>query len=411
MPPSRFAWTVVFFVLTLLGILAVLMLWPANEPTHTPRFWICVTVFPAGIAAFVVLRRYSVYEGRRCDAVDWNSARKRYIEEEFERESVPVLVLGSAMRVTASEKADGVEQIVDGALTLDAQASDHEENESVSARWLQPLDARLAADDAERHVLVLEWLYDRLLAELNEPISTLAAELGLSVQLEVSGFMGEVDALALWNDRWGTHGLRAAHSFLAPEMPGPMVLDSWLDVRDGPLEKGALLLISVSLNAMLDGLPPAGAAEAGTGLLMASSSVASRHGLRPVAAIHRPVRSPNDNLDHAMTCALRWGSAGVQSLGSLWMTGLDAATGKPLHAALSHLSADTPRAGALPEFDIDRAVGNAGPTAGWLAVACAVQTASEVAAPQLVAQRCSDHTLLSVVRKHDEDLNNVVHPV
>ncbi|MEM5326213.1 hypothetical protein VSR34_06330 [Paraburkholderia sp. JHI2823] len=409
-PPSRFVWTVVFFVLTLLGIFAVLMLWPADEPTRTPLFWICVTVVPIGIAMLAVLRRYSVYEGRRLDALEWNEACKRYNAEEFSRESIPVLVLGSALQVTGDDKADAVGQIADGTLTLDAQASDHEENESVSARWIEPLEARLAADDVERHALVLEWLYDCLQTDLTRPVSTLPMELGLNIRLEVSGYRGEVDALTLWNDRWRAHKLRSARAFPASDTPGPMVLDSWLDDQGGPLDKGALLLVSISLNALLEGVPPEGSAEAGTGLLMVSTRIASRHGLHPIAAIHRPVRSANDNLDHPMTSALRWGSAGVQSLGSAWMTGFDGETVGPLHTALGHVSADTPRKDTLPEFDLDRAVGNAGPAAGWLAVACAVQTASQAPAPQLVTQRCADHTVIAVVRKHDEEMNHVSSP-
>jgi hypothetical protein len=408
-PPSRFVWMVVFFVLTLLGIFAVLMLWPASEPTNTPLFWTCLTVFPMGIAGLVLLRRYSVYEGRRLDAQDWNKASDQYAEQVFERESIPVCVLGSAIRVTGDDQAKGVGEIADGTLTLDPQASSHEENESTAARWIEPVDARLAADDAERHAEVLEWLYDRLLTDLKGPLSSLPVALALRVRLEISGYQGEVDALTLWKDKWRAHRLHTAHSFTATEVPGLMVLDSWLDDQNGPLKTGAMLLVSISLNAMLDGNPPEGSAEAGTGLLMVSTSTASRHDLHPVAAIHRPVRSRNEDLDHATTCALRWGSSDVQKLGSAWMTGFDGESVGPLHTALSHASGDTPPADVLPEFNLDRAVGNAGKSAGWLAVACAVQTVSQAIAPQLVAQRNADHTVLAVVATSNNNSNNIPH--
>ncbi|WP_042273116.1 hypothetical protein [Paraburkholderia heleia] len=408
-PPSRFVWTVVFFVLTLLGVFAVLMLWPAGEPTNTPWFWTCLSVFPMGIAGFVLLRRYSVYEGRRLDAQDWNKASDQYAEQSFARESIPVCVLGSAARVTGDDVAKGIEEIADGTLTLDPKTSSHEENESTVARWIEPMDARLAADDAERHAEVLEWLYDRLLTDLTEPLGMLPLELALRVRLELSGYKGRTDALTLWKDKWRAHRLHPAHSFMASEAPGPMILDSWLDDQNGSLNTGAMLLVSISLNAMLDGNPPEGSAEAGTGLLLVSTSTASRHELHPIATIHRPVRSENADLDHAMTCALRWGSSDVQKLGSAWMTGFDGETVGPLHTALSHLNRDTPRTDELREFNLDRATGNAGPSAGWLAVAYAVQTALQTTTSQLIAQRSVDHTVLAVVATSTNDSNNVPH--
>jgi len=53
----------------IVGAFVVLFVWPKGEPTQTPWFWTCVTVYPYGVAAFVVLRRYSFYEGRRLDAI------------------------------------------------------------------------------------------------------------------------------------------------------------------------------------------------------------------------------------------------------------------------------------------------------------------------------------------------------
>ncbi|MGS1000387.1 hypothetical protein ACVCH0_01530 [Burkholderia glumae] len=78
-PPSRLIWTIVFFLIAIVGVFAALLLWPKGESTQTPWFWACVTVYPFGLAAFVVLRRYSVYEGRRLDAIAWNEARKDYV--------------------------------------------------------------------------------------------------------------------------------------------------------------------------------------------------------------------------------------------------------------------------------------------------------------------------------------------
>jgi hypothetical protein len=407
-PPARFVWTVVFFVLTLIGIFAALMLWPENESTSTPWFWTCVTVFPAGIAAFVVSRRFSVYEGRRLNALAWNGACKQYAEQAFAQESIPLRILGAAMRVTENDADNRIAKIADRTLTLDAQASDHEANASIAARWFQPLDARLAVDEAERHTLILEWLYDKLVVDLTESLIALPAEVPLRVLLDVSGYAGEADLVELWQAQWRSHELRDAHAHRVLAPLDLMTVDSWLDDRDGapPLGRSAVLFISASLSDVLDEDPPEGTAEAGIGLLVASAAFADRYKLQPVASLHRPLRSGSENLNHALTYALRWGHVEFNSLEAAWMTGFDGATVGPLHTALSHVGASKPRNDALPEFDLDRTVGRAGRSAGWLAATCAALRAAGSAAPQLVAQRNDDQTIVGVVTAGNHELIN-----
>ncbi|MDN7619605.1 hypothetical protein QZM39_07155 [Burkholderia cenocepacia] len=407
-PPSRFVWTVVFFVLTLLGIFAVLMLWPAGESTHTPWFWTCITVYPAGTAAFVVSRVFSVYEGRRLDALAWNAGCKKYAAQAFEQESIPLRILGAAMRVTEEDADNDIGKIADRTLTLGAKASTHEADESVAARWLQPLDARLAADEAERHTLILEWLYDKLLVDVTEPLAALPAEVPLRVVLDVSGYVGDADLVELWEAKWRGLELRGKRAQRVPEPFDLMAVDAWLDGRDGapPLDRAAVLLISASLNAVLDEDPPAGTAEAGIGLLVASTALTDRYKLRPVASLHRPLLSVNESLNHALTYALRWGDASLDSLESAWMTGFDGETVGSLHIAMSHVGGDKPRDERLLEFDLDRTVGRAGQSAGWLAAVCAVLRTASSAMPQLVAQRDEDQTIIAVVTKGDHELNS-----
>ncbi|WP_035484957.1 hypothetical protein [Paraburkholderia phenoliruptrix] len=40
--PSRFVWTIVLFAIVLVGIFAVLLLWPKGEQTQTLCFWVPV---------------------------------------------------------------------------------------------------------------------------------------------------------------------------------------------------------------------------------------------------------------------------------------------------------------------------------------------------------------------------------
>ncbi|KVN45996.1 hypothetical protein [Burkholderia ubonensis] len=405
-PPSRFLWTVVFLVLTLLGVFAVLLLWPAGESTRTPWFWISVTLYPTGFAAFVVSRPYSMYEGRRLNAQAWNAACKQCAELAFARESVPVLILGATIRVTGRDVENEVDEIVDGALVLDAKASDHEENQTTTARWFQPIEAGLAADDPERQAIVLEWLYDRLLADLSESIAALPVELPLRVLLDISGYAGEADAVELWRTKWKSRKLRAADASRAPIALDLMTIDAWLDDENGPLSRRALLFVSVTLSNVIDEPPLDGMSEAGVGLLITSGAVASRFELQAIAALHRPLKSADGNLEHALTYALRWGGVDLGDVGALWISGFDGDSVGPLHASLSHVDQDRKRDDAIPEFNLDRTAGHAGPSSGWLAAACASHQTQQSSTPQLIAQRLEDRTFVAVTTTIDSESKN-----
>ncbi|WP_208607021.1 hypothetical protein [Burkholderia metallica] len=400
--PSRILWAAVFIVLTVAGVLVVLMLWPEGEPTYTPWFWVCVTVYPTVFSAFVVSRRYRAHELECAKVQAWNDATRKYKTQAFARESVPMLVLAAAARVTADDTENGIEQIVDGTLKLSAKASEQNENESVSARWFEPIEACLAADDPERHAEVLGWLYERLLNDLKKTLNALPADLPLRVLLDISGYVGGHDVVELWRAEWRRHELRFARTDRAAEPLDLMALDAWLDDRNGSLHQHAVLLVSVALNKAIAEQPAPGSAEAAVGLLLISDVLASRFELRPIAAFHRPRRAGHDDPGHALTYGLQWGDAAPNDVGALWMTGLDSAAAGFLRTALRADSPEGKKDGVVPEFDLDRIVGNAGISAGWLAAACATYMACQSPKPQVIAQRDECHVLIAVVK----NLNN-----
>ncbi|UVS97882.1 hypothetical protein [Burkholderia glumae] len=120
-PPSILIWAIVFFLIAIVGVFAVLLLWPKGESTQTPWFWACVTVYPFGLAAFVVLRRYSVYEGRRLDAIAWNDARKDYVNGVFDVASRPLAILAVTSRFSSDAKDDEFGKLIDGSVKLEPQ--------------------------------------------------------------------------------------------------------------------------------------------------------------------------------------------------------------------------------------------------------------------------------------------------
>ncbi|MFJ2992478.1 hypothetical protein [Pandoraea sp. NPDC087047] len=407
-PPSRFVWTAVFVVLLLFGVAAVLVLWPTSEPTHTPWFWTCIALYPAGIAGFVVSRGFSVYEGRRLDALEWNRACRQFAQEKFAQEGVPLRILAAAIRVTEADANNHVRSIVEKTMTLNAKASGHAANTSITARWFEPVDAALAVNEVERHESIIEWIFDKLLIDMSESLNAQPADVRLSVLLDVSGYSGKADLVDIWQTRWRHHRFRSAHAQRVPTSIDLMAVDAWLDGETGasPFDQSTVLLISASLSAVLDADPPHGTAECGIGLLMTSAAFSDRHKLRPIASLHRPLRSNSKDLNHSLVYALRWGQINLDSISAVWLTGFDGQSVGPLHAAINFAGGDKRRDEPLPEIDLDRTVGHGRQTAGWLAATCASLRAAETAESHLLAQRLDDKTFVAVITTVDHEPNH-----
>jgi hypothetical protein len=401
-PPSKLLWTIVFFVLVLTGVFSVLLLWPAGEPTHTPWFWTCLTAFPLGVASLLVSRRFSAYEGTRLEAQSWNSARQTLAEERYAHESVPMLVLASSLRVTERDAHNGAAQIAKGQLALHSKASQHEDDDSISARWLEPDDCLLCADDKERHGELIEWLFDRLLDDLADSVAALPDGFPLRVVLNISGYLGEKNIASVWNASWAGHGLRDADVTSVAAPVDLMTIDQWLDDGQGPLHRYAVLLISASLSRVLDASPADGSAEAGVGLLLAAPTLATEFKTPWSAAVHRPLIAHEADLDHALTCAVGWAQIEPSALEANWTSGVNGETVGPLNAALTRTRVRREDEDPLQRFDLDSTVGDAGLCAGWLGVVCAVERAREQSAPQLVVRMRADDTVVVVVRSGNE---------
>jgi hypothetical protein len=201
-PPSRFVWTIVFFVLVLAGVIAVLLLWPKGEPTQTPWFWTCVTVYPFGLAAFVVLRRYSVFEGRRLDAIAWNKAREDHVNEVFSEASRPLAVLAATCRFSSEPKDDDLRKLLDGSVKLEPQTPPKPDSPPVNARWFEKPDADESGirfkHDNDRQRYILTWAFSTVTDAISEAIRSLPMELRLETQLILPGIVDADEALAGW---------------------------------------------------------------------------------------------------------------------------------------------------------------------------------------------------------------------
>ncbi|WP_126283669.1 hypothetical protein [Burkholderia stagnalis] len=381
-PPSRVVWAIVFCVIVVAGIFTVLLLWPEGEPTQTPWFWICITVYPVGVATFVVLRRYSVYEGRRLDVIEWNKARTKYMGDVFELASRPLAVIAAAYRFSSDSKENEFGKLLTGSVKLEPRIAPKPDMPPVTARWFDEprtdKDGKPFKNDGERHQHVLESVFGALITDIAEAVRALPLELKLTVGLVLPEKVNTSEASNAWDKQWRTSNLRLVKANVLLEPPDLMYLDTWLDRSNQGSDREARLLVFVQLNPLLQALPTDGSAEVAVAILAAPDDVCSRFKLAPIALAHRPNDTYDCSLDVALSRALRWGGLEASGISRIWQGGLEATVGNEATAALV-------KAGiAAKPASLDYMVGHAGAAAAWFGVACAAKAADHDGSAQLL---------------------------
>lgn len=380
--PSLLIWTIVFLVMALACAIVILLSWPKDLPTHTWKFWATLILFPMGIPAWIVLRRYSHHEGHRLDVLMRNEVIRRYNERVFALAAHPLALLGAAHRFSSDQSENATSTIRSGTVRLETQKPIASDSGPTKARWLVvpgvPLDPGGKEADARRHREVTRWLYSELLADLATRIQSLPSRVDLSVCLWVSGGLPRKDHVALWQECWREHRLRDTRISEETEPAGLDVLDGWLDQVAGGEGREARLIVAIQLYPVLSKTPPVGAAEAGVALLLMPGEQAGRLQVVSEASLHRPVRGPFDQSDGALSHAVKWGDVTAAEIRGGWQTGLDATQAGVLREAAVHLGLT-----ARPT-DLDQTVGHAGTAAPWLAIACAAGSLSGDVQSQIV---------------------------
>jgi hypothetical protein len=369
--------------MVLAGVFLLLFFWPQGMPTRTYKFWACIVLFPVGIPAWIVLRRYSVYEGRKLDVAMSNEAVRAFNARVFGAASVPLVLLGAAHRFSSDPKENAAEHIRSGNLALKTQDPVAKTGDPVKARWLtipgMPDKPGSLEDDRRRRRQVTAWLFGELLDELMSRIRALPSRVPLKICLSASNGLTPEENEHLWHECWFARALRPADFMRETQFPpNLMMLDAWLDGTLANAHLHAMLLITVQLHPLLARTPPSGATEAASSLLLVPSLLAEQYQMPRIADLHRPVQGLVDQPGDALSNASRWAGVEPAQIMSSWQTGLDAvATGSLREAAVKlNLTART--------TDLDQTAGHAGIAAPWLALSCAASLLTGEISEQII---------------------------
>lgn len=401
--PAWFVWAILFVAVVGGGAFCVVRFWPANEPTGTLWFWTCVAVFPSIAWAVPFFTYLGALQATKQRDIDFNAARRDYLDQVARDGSVPLHVLDSGFLFSASETENTAQAVALRQLVLEPQQRFAADSESVQARWVTPDSLNWHPGDEHadevRHRELLSYVFEALLARVAPTLHALPARVQVKVRLSVATQLSKQEVEASWGAAVAARQLnelmRVEIDAQAPEL---VLVDRWVDEKDIATDALTLLCV-VQLNALLNTRPAENSAEAGVILLFASASFANKKRLACRALLHRPELRDAAGMGQGLLQALLWSRVLPSDLVDHWMTG---GANTPANLALTdHLSdqqVGVSETDSLSgQHDIDMRIGAAGIAGTWLCVALALEHAVASGQPQLCSVADEEQLTVAVI--------------
>ncbi len=392
-PPSKRLWAIVFIILAAAIAVAIVWLWPTAVAVSPWRFWTTITLFPIGVPLWIVLRRFSVHEGKLLDSAMRAEAARAYNQQVFDAASRPMHLLGSAFRISFSDEPNSISRINAGDIKLACEETPA--GDPRRARWIDiPVHGITAhdEDDTARQAALAHWMFDGLLRDLSTTLHGLPRSEHVEVMLWIDSALKPDVVETVWRDCWKRHlrqGMHIAHD-KAPK--GLSILGKWLDQMIEGKTCSARLVVAVQMYPIHTESPPQGSSEAAVALLLVTDTFASKYGTNTGIQVHRPVRGAQKEAGEALAHAAQWGSVSCKQISQVWQT---ASNGAPTGSWLKFAHQLGPSADVT---NLDEAVGYAGVAAPWLVLACGAQSVAAGANSCIVHAEDHDGLDIAVIK-------------
>ena len=369
-PPSQrpeaiklYIWLPIFVVIMGIGAAAVLLFWPQDRSTHTPKFWLLLVGAPASVCAVLFGMMLTRWE------------RQQIVAEESEREAARLAALwrawarhhlGVVRAVAFLPTVQTAEQLVAGevAMPVNLQRSvgfywgEKDKADIRRDRFLGLVVDRFADDLANVRslevVLILDGTSQAGAAQWKAESGRLLAEAlpGIACDIRVADATSCV--------------ARLEANLGQDQMPAQLIVAAqiWADAGENTFSEGGAAIL----------LSPRTAGRSVSGVQL--EELAGR--------ICRPMTSQTSAMADDVSTMLNMQVA-PDSLQQVWSSGLNRACSTAMLSALSTGGADSPTV-----VQLENALGVPGPVSGWMALALALEAARHGKAHQLVAWQESD---------------------
>ncbi|QGU89182.1 hypothetical protein [Erwinia sorbitola] len=307
-PPDKYRWMIVIVLITLIGFVISLSIWPKSNPTHSGWFWFCSLVIPLSVGVICFALKLLHHENERDRIFYWNQIYQEQYDQHVTLGQQAVGLMGvSYTTPNACNKLAAA--LLQGSSQLHTSYSS-EVQKAITSAVLQPRPASLnKAAYQSRLEEVLAHVIRMLKPELSQFVDN------LTIRIRHDGILSDDEIKTTW--------LRLfPPSYIVDELKvltegnGLMWLDEWLD------DAQATLVISVEINLFLQ--PRHHQAESVSAILLASPGWLRRSGAAPLSLIHRPVSLIE--VSESLSDVARWGklSAGIPY--TFWRTQVERQT-------------------------------------------------------------------------------------
>ncbi|KAF7961701.1 hypothetical protein AWV80_02485 [Cupriavidus sp. UYMU48A] len=291
-------WLLLFFILTTVGVVLTLLLWPRGMPTAGARFWLILVGVPTLAWALAFGFRLHAYDEQLNYASLRNQLREERLASETRRGQRPISVIASLYE-TAMGNADMDAQLFHGGdgfrLIVPPGGTD--------AVRCSTLPDGLRGTDATSSPAAA--LLEHLLRRLSDGLQAIPKNAPVHVWLQADAGMDDAALEAAWNQASKDLLPRVASLRLMEPSTGVLILDQWLDAANPELGQGFLLAVALRLCQT----PVDQDGEAAAAVLC---HLGPNHAAR-IAEIHRPVGFDPSNLQAKLAEALLWGTHDAQS--------------------------------------------------------------------------------------------------
>ncbi|HHE5238028.1 TPA: hypothetical protein ACPFIV_002473, partial [Klebsiella michiganensis] len=367
-------------LISVLGGILALYLWPEKMSTHSAWFWFCIFAIPlsAGLACYAF--RLRAYENERDRVNYWNHLHQEQYDIQVKRGRHPAGVLGKAY-ITPIARNKLASALINHGSQLQSTYFAHLQQALTTAR-LEPSTSHFSKESYSTRLI---GYITQLLRMLEPDLSVLPSD-KLSVRLRHDGSLDNAQISQIWQAIFPA-SYPVDSLVVEQEGDGMMWLDALLDQNE------AALTLSVEINLFIDPLDYQ--SESVSALLLASPTWLAQHDVKPEAVIHRPVIATEDAC--TLEDMLRWGKLSVDETHTLWRWLVD-------KEAMTRLIQQSERLGYFPGQDEgympDDLFGNPGAALGNIALLCACEYAITSGKPQWVMM--TDKTTHQVIVRQEE---------
>lgn len=369
-PPSMLVWLGLLAVFMAAGAAYTLSTTPSDPHQRDHWFWFQLLGVPALTWCMTFGLRRHLHDTRGWLHEGEVAARAEDHDDAVAFGQDPLAVLGLAC-LSAFPEGEAARSLAAGGAPL-ASRETGSGGPPIRHSAIASGDGGVALVDRTRMV------FERILIALDETLRSLPSEIPFDVRLRWPADADHEALMALWTRAWRDRDLPPAPTSRLTDDAGLMLLDAWLDHRDGPQLERFALIVAVQLHDD----PPIDSAEAAVGLVLGWPPLAARVGLPIRAHVHRPVEAIGaEEFPDRLGEALLWGKLAASDVKEAWQSDT---TGQDLflkHAAgMGVLQSDELKA----FHDIPAMLGDAGVAAEWFALAMAVERVSEARQAQMV---------------------------